>query len=130
MYLCPICNTPQLVIEQSLELPPDCTWDEITLQVVACQTCHFRTLAVYQESRRGRLHEEHVSHHGYFVAPKTVQDVSAMMNYCPRPDDARCRCTVHDTLGRHDANDCWPELAGYPHEGSFDLQRSTITDQS
>jgi len=130
MFQCPICHRNQLQIENSLELPPDCAWDEITLQVISCRYCRFRTLAVYKASRRGALDDETVHHYGFFMAPNSVREVAAMLQYCRQPRNARCQCAVHQALGRRNEEGCWLELSEYPHDGTFDLQRASVNDKS
>ena len=58
-FVCPECHTSEsLRITRSLELPPDSRSDEITLQIIRCSSCRFAGVAVYEESRRGRLDDE------------------------------------------------------------------------
>ena len=74
-FLCPECGGKTLVIEESLDLGADDTYDERALQVVSCGSCGFTGAALYEESRRGSLGSESVNHTGYSVP----EDILAMV---------------------------------------------------
>jgi len=71
--VCPACDAPGLKIVHSEELGADDRSDERSRQVVACAGCGLRTLAVYEESRRGA--SERVHH--YTLEPDQV-DVASL----------------------------------------------------
>ena len=51
-FRCPQCKTRNsLQIDLAMDLPPDRTSEELSLQVVACGACSFRSLAVYDVGR-------------------------------------------------------------------------------
>ena len=104
-FRCPACaRASGLAIVRRLELPPDARSDEITLQVVRCQSCGFAGIAVYEESRRGGFGDDHYSHIGYRIEPAQVDAIEAALARCPDPGRPRCRCAVHRTFGRRDAH--------------------------
>ncbi len=57
--VCPDCDASGLEILYSEELGPDDHSDERSRQVVACAACGLRTLAHYEESRRGARERVH-----------------------------------------------------------------------
>lgn len=79
-FLCPACAGKTLVIEESLDLGADDTYDERALQVVSCGDCGFRGAAMYGESRRGALDSESADHTGYSVP----EDVAAAVHEAVR----------------------------------------------
>jgi hypothetical protein len=121
-FFCPQCGRRgSLAISQRIELPPDSRSDEITVQVILCSDCQFSGLAVYEESRRGSFESDSWLHTGYFVAEKDLQTVRLAIQDCPDPDNARCNCSVHRSLGRVDAQGCWLGLEGIEPLKSFAL---------
>lgn len=110
-FICPACAAPTLGISATLAVPGDDTWDEITLQVLACGRCGLRALAVYRESRRGALDSEAYWHDGYHVSPADVDRVAADLTLCPRSADEACACAVHRRLGAQRAGR-WVDVAG------------------
>jgi hypothetical protein len=121
-FFCPQCGIRgSLAINQRIELPPDARSDEITVQVVLCSACQFSGLAVYEESRRGSFESDSWLHTGYIVAEKDLQMISQAIQDCPDPYNARCKCRVHSSLGRVDAQGCWVGLAGIEPLKSFAL---------
>lgn len=118
-FICPACSGRRLRIASSLELPPDCWWDEITLQVLECPECGFRGAAVYEESRRGALDSEAWNHRGLRLAAAPLRTLIDDVAACPEPGNSDCRCTTHQKWGRTDAAGQW---AGLPEsEGGFPL---------
>ena len=97
---CPDCTTGSLTIFQRLELPPDSMDDEITLQIVGCDSCRLRAIAVYRESRRGAQDSETVGHRGFRVSTDDLQLVNDAIERCPTPSDSDCLCPTHRSLGR------------------------------
>ena len=66
--VCPGCDAASLKILFSEELGADDHSDEVSRQVVVCSACGLRTLAYYEESRRGA--RERVHH--YTVEPDQI----------------------------------------------------------
>lgn len=121
-FLCPECSTPgALNITSRLELPPDGWWDEITLQIVDCSQCGFAAVAVYRESRRGRLDSEAVNHDGYRLEAESVTMLRKMIEECPKPGDHACTCYSHRMLSGEDALGRWNVLDEMGWEGTFEL---------
>jgi hypothetical protein len=114
-FECPECSaTPgSLRIEASIELPSDIRSDEITLQIVSCSHCHFEAVAVYEESRRGRLDNESVDHTGFRVGKENVGTLRRLIGQCPSPRKSSCRCRAHRALGGRDAGGRWNGLRRY-----------------
>ncbi|RME82997.1 MAG: hypothetical protein D6775_09320 [Caldilineae bacterium] len=121
-FLCPLCKQNTLNITHQLHLPPDCRSDEIVVQIAICGRCYFSALAVYEESRRGALDAEHFSHQGYYLPPKMLRDLKALLESCPQPSNPRCHCEAHKTLNQRDEEGCWTYLRQLPHEGVFTLE--------
>lgn len=122
-FLCPECATPKsLRIVLKLELPSDSRSDEITLQVIECSRCDFAGIAVYEESRRGALGDESFDHTGYRVRTKVLKALKKAIRQCPEPNNWRCECSTHRTLGRKDASGRWNALDDIPREGAFRLE--------
>ncbi len=123
-FRCPACaGRSSLAIVRRLELPPDARSDEITLQVVRCQSCDFAGIAVYEESRRGGLDDDHYSHIGYRVPQNQVATIEEALARCPKPGKPRCRCAAHRTYGRRDANGRWIGLDGVDLRWPFAMIR-------
>lgn len=106
---CPDCHTKKLKIILALELPPDGSNDEITLQTVECEHCDFYGLAVYRESRRGALDSESWVYEGYRVSEGDFQTIRELIQSCPSPSDKRCQCESHQVLG-HQTDYRWDGL--------------------
>lgn len=121
-FRCPACSASSLRITLRLELPPDSRWDEIALQMIACDPCGFAGLAVYQESRRGALDSEIVHHDGYRVSAADLARLELEIESCPAPDSASCDCRAHRTLGRCDASGRWDALQTIDRNGSFRVE--------
>jgi hypothetical protein len=122
-FTCPDCSTRgSLHITLSLELPPDSRSDEITLQLVGCQRCGFRGVAIYEESRRGALDSEHWDHTGYRVEEEVLASLTRTMEACPDPRNARCSCKAHRTLRNRSPSGRWlmPEGLGWPNQFSME----------
>ncbi len=102
-FRCPQCHSPaSLEIARSIELPPDSRSDEITLQVVECSGCGLRAIAVYEESRRGRLDSECWEHSGYQVSFAALERLDRLIDACPDPHNPRCVCPSHRILAGAD----------------------------
>ena len=98
-FKCPACNGGLLGIEMSMNLPPVYD-DEIQLQMVKCEACGFRGIAVYRESRRGSLKSNSFFHLGYEVSDKDLEFVRSGIQRCPAPRDRRCQCETHLAWGK------------------------------
>lgn len=122
-FLCPECSAPKSVrIGLKIELPPDSRSDEIAVQVVECSQCGFAGIAVYEESRRGASGSESFDHIGYRVSADDLMALRKTIKRCPEPNNWRCECSAHRTLGRKDASGRWNALKDIRPEGSFTLK--------
>jgi hypothetical protein len=122
-FRCPQCLTRNsLEITLSIELSPDRQSDEISLQVVTCSACAFRGLAVYAESRHGRLDSESWEHIGYWVSPDAIESVSATIRSCPDPFNSRCSCSAHTSLGEQDVYGTWCGLLEMERGHTFKMR--------
>jgi len=110
-FICPECRQNRLKITNSIVLPADSRSDEITLQTVICSHCGLRAIAVYEESRRGRLEMESWDHTGYRVSRDDYDLVTAELSHCPTPSRSACQCQVHQRLGKKDASGRWQGLS-------------------
>ncbi|MEM7429084.1 MAG: hypothetical protein AAF441_23600 [Pseudomonadota bacterium] len=64
--LCPVCDSPELHIIDSVELGPSAFWDESTMQRARCDGCGQRFLCSYLEKRSFRMdRDDTVSHSAY-----------------------------------------------------------------
>ncbi len=111
-FECPSCKINSLSITLSLELPSDAQSDEITLQIVTCANCHFRGVAVYQESRRGALDSESWHHDGYQISAEAATSLLEAIELCPSPGNSDCKCPTHISLGRVNEQHYWDGLKG------------------
>jgi hypothetical protein len=99
-----------LEIFTSIELPPDRQAHEISLQVVCCNTCAFRGLAVYQEGRANIHESQSWQHIGYWVSPDAVDSVLSAIQSCPDRLNRDCKCVAHTSLGEKDVRNYWKGL--------------------
>jgi hypothetical protein len=110
-FRCPQCFTrDSLEITASIELPPGSQSDELALQVVSCNQCQFRGLAVYEESGWGRLERDTWEHIGYWASPDAVEGVLKAIQSFPDPLNSRCPCPSHAELGNRQINGIWKGL--------------------
>jgi hypothetical protein len=121
-FLCPTCNTASLEITSSIHLNADSRSDEIALQVIDCNRCGFRGLAVYEESHRGALGNVSWEHMGYRLDKDNVKFVKDLIELCPNPSDEDCTCSSHLSLGYKDANGRWAGVRNIPWQDYFWLQ--------
>ena len=122
-FVCPNCLRPgSLQITHSIQLAPDCRSDDILVQVVACNQCSLRALAVYEESRRGALDAEAWEHTGHRVTEDRVRALIAAIGQCPNPKDAGCACGTHERLGRKDGKGRWQGLVENEPTGTFPMR--------
>lgn len=67
-FFCPACKSANGInIIKSADIGADKDFDEVALQLIECKECGRKGLALYQESRRGRLDDESVTHTGYWL---------------------------------------------------------------
>lgn len=86
-FACMSCRTPRLRIIASLDIGGDAYSDDVAIQVIECNGCGFRGIAVYEESRRGSGESWH--HTGYEV-PRDVWErvtLDIKSNTCVRPSE-------------------------------------------
>lgn len=125
-FRCPQCKMPaSLDIIHRIELPPDSRSDEITLQIVECNTCGFNGLAVYEEPRHGMPEADDWEHIGYWVSRDAVESVKTAISSCPNPNNARCTCAVHTSLSQRDVHGVWKGLLEMERAHTF-LMRMAV----
>ncbi len=86
-FICPCCSEPRLEITASKELGPDSSSDEQSLQIIACTSCGFSGMALYEESRRGSFGSEHVRHRGWVADSEITSEFKKLMER-EKPFDA------------------------------------------
>ena len=123
-YYCPKCSTLSLEIGSVIQFAPDSRSDEIVLQLIACQRCGFRGVAVYEESHRGSLSRTHWEHTGYRVGGDELNVLNQAITACPDPCNPRCNCPVHILLGRRSFGR-WVGFRGFDVLDSFVLRHDS-----
>jgi len=93
--ICPACSRNSLTITSKIELPPNERSDEVTLQLIECNKCGFQGIAVYEESRRGKINSDTFSHRGYKVSSELLNKLKEIVDQCPDPNNSKCRCKAH-----------------------------------
>ena len=93
-FKCPACEGGSLKIELSMELPPGDV-DETSVQMVKCENCGFRGIAVYEESRRGSMSSDSFWHMGFEVSDEDLQFVQNGFRLCPARSNQNCQCETH-----------------------------------
>ena len=122
-FLCPDCLTPgALQIAAAIQLPADSRSDEIALQVVTCESCGMRAVAVYEESRRGSLAWELWEHAGYRAPADVVETLCTAIAACPDPTNPACTCAMHQSLGRRDGGGRWRKPSGVEWQHIFPMR--------
>ena len=121
-FLCPSCQSPNLEIVRSIELAPDNRSDEITFQIIQCSDCHFSGLAVYQESRRGRLNSESYEHLGYKISNDKLAEVNKLVSQCPNLNKISCHCPAHQLFAQYDSSGYWQGLSQFDIECVFQME--------
>lgn len=122
-FICPDClNSGSLEILESLQLPADERSDDITIQIIACENCRFRGLAIYEESRRGSWDEDTFEHSGYRLDAVKLEELIALIRRCPNPKDASCRCGTHQLLGLTDLFGRWKGLERFDLTKTFPMR--------
>ena len=97
-FKCPGCAVNVLEITQSIELMPDASNDELTLQTVQCGRCGFHGAAVYGESRHGALDSESSFHLGRELSDAAWEALLTEISGCLSPRNIRCTCPLHARL--------------------------------
>jgi len=121
-FHCPECSQREsLRILKRIELAPDARSDEISLQVIRCDTCGFQGLAAYEESSRGALGSESVDHYGYTADAQSIKSVISLINQCPAPRDSGCKCTSHRHLNLRDTTGRWINPGYEPGQRTFPI---------
>ncbi len=92
---------------RSMELPPDASSDEITIQIFECENCSFSGVSVYEESRRGALDSNSWRRSGYRLSERAMAEIVQLMVLCPQPENRHCACDSHRRLSQTDANGHW-----------------------
>jgi hypothetical protein len=112
-FKCPQCGDPDsLEIVASIQLPKEQCINEVTLQVVECNSCQFGALAVYEEKRHSPMDTRDWKHVGYLVQENELQAVKQAILECPERLNPDCRCPVHARLGLCDVSGEWVGLDG------------------
>jgi len=96
--VCPKCERGTLKVTAAIELAPTARADEMAVQMVACPTCSFGGVAVYEESRRGALDDEWVNHMAYAATEEGLRAARRLIRACPHKRDPRCGCASHRAL--------------------------------
>lgn len=109
--VCPDCGSTSATLGPGIELLPDSWNDEISLGCVSCAACSFKGIAVYRESRAGRLDAGSWSQAGYRMGDDAWEQVRTAIAQCPEPDNRRCRCASHLSLGAQNPRGGWDWLA-------------------
>ncbi len=55
-------------------------------------------MATYEESRRGGLDNESVTHQVYAINKSYIESMEQLLANCKNPKDGRCECTAHERL--------------------------------
>lgn len=121
-FICPECLTSSLAITDRMELEGDSRSDEIALQLLACSSCAFAGIAVYEESRRGALDSECYDHYGYTMSGEDVRSLGALLEQCPNKDKSDCDCAAHQRFNRVDASGRWNALDSYQKKTHFAMR--------
>lgn len=120
-FICPTCSKDSLMIDSSIELPPDSRSDEISVQIVRCFECGFVGLAIYEESRRGSLDSETFHHQGYYVVDTLLNSIRETIESCPNPKKSRCKCYAHKTIYQINEHGTWNWLEKLPLIKEFQM---------
>ena len=92
-FICPDCENNRLEIVHSIELGPDGSNDEFSLQSLRCHHCGLTCVAEYCESRRGASDSwKHIAHR---ISPDEFQLLNNNLGNCTTPRDHRCSCPAH-----------------------------------
>jgi hypothetical protein len=109
-FTCPGCATDALEITRSIELMPDASNDELTLQTVQCSRCGFHGAALYEESRHGALDSESSRHHGQELSEAAWEALLATISGCPSLRNIHCTCALHARLSGATRYQIWNAL--------------------
>jgi len=94
-FLCPQCGAYGLEIVKAMDLLPDNRSDDVILQIVECNSCSFKGLSLYEESRRGGMDSESWDHTGFCTTDTAVAEVAIFFSQCSALRDKRCGCEAH-----------------------------------
>jgi hypothetical protein len=119
-FACPSCSGQAMEITSSLELPPGEMDDELALQTLKCEPCGFQGIAIYRESRRGRMDSESWRHDGYPISKEGLEQLRKDFMCCPSPRDRACPCAAHRKLSQQ--NWIVPSLSGVDPQARFSMQ--------
>jgi hypothetical protein len=108
-----------------MDLPPDRQTEELSLQVVGCSACGFRSLAIYEVARGDCPESESWKHIGYWVSPDAIESVSKAIQSCPEPCNPRCACAAHASLGKKDLQGRWSGLLELERGHTFTMRLFT-----
>ena len=118
--VCPDCAAEsRFNFIATMELGPGEFSDETAFQLLECAQCALKIAAVYEESRRGRLRSETVSHKGYRTEPHEWLNLKTLVSQCSSPNNKSCLCPAHAHLRR--------ELTALRKKQSFPIQLKTST---
>ncbi len=106
-YVCPECSNRNLSSALRIELAGDSRSDEIAVQIIACPSCNFAGVAVYEESRRGAIDSESWEHTGYRIEKAEWLRLTGMILKCPQPSNRHCACPSHRSLGQKSRSGRW-----------------------
>jgi hypothetical protein len=104
----------------ALELPPTEIDDEVALQTLKCTDCGFRGIAVYRESRRGRLDSQSWHHEGYPITDAALEKLYQEFLLCPSPRDRSCGCATHRRLSQQSW--MYPVWPGVDSQARFSMR--------
>jgi hypothetical protein len=119
-FECPLCHGKTMAITFALELPPSDVDDEVALQTLKCPACEFHAIAVYRESRRGRIESESWYHHGYPITDECLERLYEAFLLCPSPGNRSCQCPSHRQLAQQ--NWLSPNLPGIDCQRRFEMR--------
>src|SRR5262245_22742547 len=101
MWRCPDCSKGRLNETLRMEFGPDGSNDENRLTTTECDSCDFKGLVTFEESRRGLLDSDGAYHHdGWRVKREVFDQVKKSMLACPQPKYEGCGCSTHAWLHR------------------------------
>jgi len=121
VFVCPKCKQKALKISSSLELPSDSRSDEISLQILECNKCDFKSLGVYEESKRGAIDSYSFNHQGYIVNYEVLELFREKINECNQPKNSKCSCSVHKYFNRVNDSARWNFLEEIEILGKYNL---------
>lgn len=122
-FECPSCHEARsLAVVKRVEVKPPAPSVETSVQLVECKDCHFKALALYQESGADAAESEVVSHRGYSLDAAGFEVLSQIIKDCPDRLNRRCRCPSHVKLDEFASSGKWP---GKSEKSPFTLRISS-----